>query len=97
MSATSYLTEAEVASVQHLHRRTPFVICGVSHGFFSTARYSGGMTLQGEDYTYIPAHDECVRVDVLKIVLKARRAAAREPKPLDTGDLFAAPTTGGAG
>ena len=71
---TSYLTADEVQAVQVLHRRAPYSITHVSHGFFSVARISGGMSYQGCHYTYIPEHDECVRDDVLKMVSKMRKA-----------------------
>ena len=41
---------------------------------FSLARYTGGIRVSGFDYTYLPAHDECVRDDVLKMVKKMRKA-----------------------
>ncbi|MBA3773846.1 MAG: hypothetical protein H0X13_15550 [Ramlibacter sp.] len=69
----SYLTEAELASIQHLHKRAPFVVQGISHGMFSIARHYGGMTFQGESYAYNPPTDECIRNDVLLAVEKLRR------------------------
>ena len=84
---TSYLTAAEVAAAQVLHRNAPFALCNVSRGHFSIARHYGGMTFQGCGYTYMPGHDECVRDDVLMLVGKMRRLAAMakasaEPVPV---------------
>ena len=56
---TGYLTEQEVAAIQTLHRDAPYSIEGISRGFFSVARHSGGMKYQGFSYVYIPEHDEC--------------------------------------
>jgi hypothetical protein len=85
---TGYLTEAEIAAVQHLHKRAPYAICGVSHGMFSVARHYGGMTFNRCRYTYIPEHDECVRADVLRLVKKMRKKTPSKPQA--EGDIFAA-------
>jgi hypothetical protein len=70
---TGYLSADDLQAAQSLHKRAPYSICGISHGFFSLARMYGGMTYQGCRYTYFPAHDECVRDDVIKIVAKRRK------------------------
>lgn len=75
---TSYLTADEVQSAQTLHKRAPYALCQVSNGFFSIARYYGGLKYQGCSYTYMPGHDECVRDDVLALVTKLRKAKAKE-------------------
>lgn len=49
-----------------LHRRTPFGISPVRRTQFSVARFYGGVTFQGESYTYFPKTDELIRNDVLK-------------------------------
>lgn len=74
----NYLTKDEVAAAQALHKRAPYVVCNVSESMFSLARHYGGMKLQGCNYTYIAAHDECIRDDVLKMVTKMRKARAKE-------------------
>lgn len=87
MERTGFLSAEEVAAAHTLHTKTPYAICGVSQGFFSVARHYGGMTYQGEHYTYFPEHDELVRDDVLKLATKmrkeARRAALDELTQLD--------------
>ena len=87
---TSYLTEDEVEAASALHRRAPYALCSVSRGHFSIARYYGGLTFQGCHYTYINGHDECVRDDVLKLVVKLRKAKkpTDEPSP-EQADIFA--------
>lgn len=75
---TSYLTAAEVRAAQVLHQRAPYAICRVSEGFFSIARYYGGMTYNGCMYVYMPQHDECIRDDVLKLVTKMRRLVTKQ-------------------
>lgn len=79
MEHTAYLSAEEVEAAQALHKRAPYAISGISQGIFSLAR-CGGMTYQGERYTYIPVHDECVRDDVFKMVQKMRRAKERISK-----------------
>lgn len=49
-----------------LHRRTPFGMTNVSMTQLSIARHYGGITFQGEEYTYIPTTDELIRNDVMK-------------------------------
>jgi len=79
MERTSYLTADEVQAAQTLHKRAPFALPNVSMGFFSIARYYGGLTYQGCHYTYMPGHDECVRDDVLRLVAKLRKKTAPQP------------------
>ena len=59
-----------------LHKRNPFGIRNVSKTQFSIARYSGGCTLNGDHYIYIPPTDELIRADVLKWKQKAQKNAA---------------------
>lgn len=75
--STSYLTAEEVQAVQHLHKRTPYVIASVTRSYYSVARHYGSTTLNGCHYTYIKEHDELVRDDVLAIVKRMRRAAEK--------------------
>jgi hypothetical protein len=72
------LTESELLALQltDLSTETPFAICGISASIFSVARHYGAMKFQGQGYTYIPAHDECIRNDVLKWVTKYRKQQA---------------------
>ena len=58
-----------------LHKRNPFGIRNVSQTQFSIARYSGGCTLNGDHYIYIPPTDELIRADVLKLKKKAQKNA----------------------
>ena len=90
----SYLTDDELAAIQHMDRSTPYVITGISKGFFSVARHYGGMTYQGREYVYIPPTDECIRMDVIKAVAKMRKKP--KAKPVETVDMFAATHQGGA-
>ncbi len=83
---TSYLTEADLASVQVLHKNAPYALMNVSQGQFSIARHFGGMTFNGCRYTYMDGHDECIRDDVLSLVqklrkLKKKEAATNEKRP----------------
>ena len=57
-----------------LHRKSVFGIANVSHGQMSIARHYGGITMNGESYTYLPATDELIRDDVRKWLQK-------QPKP----------------
>ena len=59
-----------------LHKRTPFGVRNVSQTQFSIARYSGGCTLNGDRYIYLPQTDELIRADVLRWKKKARKNAA---------------------
>lgn len=58
-----------------LHKRNPFGIRNVSQTQLSIARYSGGCTLNGDHYIYIPHADELIRADVLKWKKKAQKNA----------------------
>jgi hypothetical protein len=78
MERTNYLTAEEVqAASEKLHKRAPYALCNVSHGFFSLARHYGGLWFQNCHYTYIPVADECVRDDVLKLVTKMRKRSKK--------------------
>lgn len=70
MDDESHLTETEIESLNasDLSKQTPFVIRGVSLGYFSVARHYGGATFNGSHYTYISGTDELVRDDVLKFL-----------------------------
>ena len=57
-----------------LHRRTPYGMTNVSMTQLSIARYYGGITFNGDSYTYLPHTDELIRDDVLKWKLKQKRA-----------------------
>lgn len=83
----SFLTDDELNAVQHLHRRAPYAITGISQGFFSIARHYGGMKYQDCSYTYVSGADECVRDDVFKLVMKMRRKPRKvqEQTTLDIG------------
>ena len=59
-----------------LHKRTPFGIRNVSQTQFSIVRHSGGCTLNGDRYIYIPHTDELIRADVLKWKKKAQKNAS---------------------
>ena len=79
------LSGAEFRAIQVLPQDTPYMITGVSKGFFSIARHSGGITYNGRFYVYNPATDELIRDDVLKLVeslrklkVKVERAANKE-------------------
>ncbi len=77
----SRLTEAEVLALHlsDLHRRTPFVIGGVSSGMLSPLRHYGGGKFNGESYVYVPPTDELIRADVVKWLAKLRKAAKKSP------------------
>lgn len=77
---SSYLSEEEIDALQKspLHRKAPFAITGVSNGFFSVSRYSGGCHYEGCSYVYHPLTDELIRGDVLKWVGERRKAAAKK-------------------
>jgi hypothetical protein len=77
----TYLTQEEINLLQlsGLSRETPYLITGVSHGYFSVARHYGGCIVSGKHYVYIPATDELIRDDVMKWVIKLRKKA-KKPK-----------------
>lgn len=78
----SFLTEAEVESLKDLklHRKTPYLIRGVSQTQFSIARHYGGTNFNGDSFTYCPETDECIRDDVHAKIMKDRRAAEKAAK-----------------
>ena len=47
----------------------------VSHTQLSIARHSGGTTINGKRFTYIPETDELIRDDVLKAIKKHAETA----------------------
>lgn len=76
----TYLTESEVAAIQHLDRSAPYVIQNVTQTQFSVARHYGTCRFNGHLYTFFPATDELIRDDVLKFVAKLRKTDPT-PKP----------------
>ena len=50
----------------------------VSSTQLSIARHSGALVISGKRFTYLPATDELIRDDVLKLVAKWRKSA--EPR-----------------
>lgn len=78
----SYLTPDELAALTEtgMSKITPYVIAGVSRTQFSIARHCGGITYNRKSYTYMPAHDELIRDDVLKWVTKRRKEASNPPE-----------------
>lgn len=58
-----------------LHRKTPFGVRDVSRTQMSIARYYGGITYNGDHFTYFAECDELVRDDALKF-LKGRKRKA---------------------
>jgi hypothetical protein len=69
-----------------LHQRAPYAIHGVMNTQLSIARHYGGITYQGEGYTYIPESDELVRNDVIKH-LKIAQKKPSPPQPAQTQQL----------
>lgn len=54
----------------------------VSQTQFSIARYSGGCTINGKPWTYLPEDDMLVRDDVLKWLSKhLKEKSKHEPNP----------------
>lgn len=47
-------------------RKAPKVILNCQLGYFSIAKYYGGIKFQGKDYTYYPEHDALIRKDLLR-------------------------------
>lgn len=86
-----YLTDAELDAVQTLHKRAPYAVQGVSQSVFSIARHYGGMTMQGCRYVYIRETDECIRDDVLTMVAKMRKAAAKDKRKAPTQQALELP------
>lgn len=58
----------------------PAIIRGVSHTQLSIARHYGVIRLNNHDYTYFPAGDELIRDDVLQLVTRWRKEAAKHAK-----------------
>lgn len=87
-NALTYLTDARLALIQHLHRDTPYLIRGVSTGFFSIARHYGGAKYNGSDYLYLPETDELIRDDVAKCIAKAEKPVKKAKKPVEQQELF---------
>jgi len=57
-----------------LHRRTPYGMTNVRMTQLSIARHYGGITFNGDSYTYLPHTDELIRDDVLKWKTKQKLA-----------------------
>lgn len=78
---SSYLTQEEIDALQtsELSRKAPFLIRGVSQGYFSVARLYGGMKYNGASYDYLPETDECIREDVRKFIHESRKTAKASP------------------
>jgi hypothetical protein len=74
------MTDPETMADCPLHRKTPFIICGVSQTQFSIARYYGGINYNGDSFTYNPTSDELVRNDVLKWMAKRDNQAKKQAK-----------------
>ena len=53
-----------------LDRETPLAIGNVSYGFFSIARFSGGVEYKGKYYVYVHPIDAVIREDVHRWVMK---------------------------
>ena len=64
------MTLSEIPADCPLHRKTVYGMTNVSQPQFSIARHDGGMTMNGESYTYLPATDELIRDDVRKWLRK---------------------------
>jgi hypothetical protein len=84
----SYLSPDDVQAAQSLHKRTPYLIAGVSRSQFSIARHYGGTTYNGEAYTYIHETDELVRDDVLRLLVKLLREQRKVAKAAGQGSLL---------
>jgi hypothetical protein len=76
----SFLTPDEIDGLMLTHSGQQIAWTGVSHTQLSIARHYGGIVFNGQHYTYMPATDELIRDDVLKLVMKARVAAAKAAK-----------------
>lgn len=81
------IEEIEAADLSELHKRTPYAITGVQHTQLSVARHYGGISYNGESYTYVPAEDVLVRADVVKYLAKKRKAKEKA-KPTTWLDLL---------
>jgi hypothetical protein len=73
----SYLSDADVRAILDagLHKRTPYLIRGVSQTQLSIARHYGGINYNGDSFTYMPTTDELVRDDVVEFIEKGKRKA----------------------
>lgn len=80
---STFLTPAEIDGLMLTHSGQQIAWTGVSHTQLSIARHYGGIVFNGQHYTYMPATDELIRDDVLKLVMKARVAAAKAAKAAD--------------
>ena len=71
----SYLSDADVRAILDagLHKRTPYLIRGVSQTQLSIARYHSGIKYNGDSFTYMPTTDELVRDDVVEFIEKGKR------------------------
>lgn len=80
----SHITSQELLALQlsALPRDAPYAISGVSSGFFSVARYSGGAVVNGQRYVYVEPTDELIRADVVKWLAKMRKAVNARPGAL---------------
>jgi hypothetical protein len=78
----SFITDIdlEMLAACDLHRRTPYVVRGVSQTQLSVARHYGGCTYNGQVYVYQPLTDELIRNDVLKCVMRLRKKPKSKPK-----------------
>ena len=58
----------------------PAIIRGVCASQFSIARHYGGCHAYGKSYAYIPTTDELIRDDVVRLLAKIRKGAAKAKK-----------------
>ena len=76
---TSHLSEYEWTTVfEKFGVLKHLAFAHVSNTQLSIARHYGGIQFDGHSFTYIPATDELIRDDVLKFIVKQRRAAAKQ-------------------
>jgi len=75
---TTFLTPDEIGWLMLSHGGQQIAWTGVSRTQLSIARHYGGIVFNGQSYTYMPATDELIRDDVLKLIMKARAAAAKD-------------------
>lgn len=66
-----------------LDRSKPLAIGNVSYGFFSIARYSGGVQYQGEYYIYVPPIDAVIRADVHLWAMKEMKKTDKKQESTD--------------
>lgn len=60
-----------------LPRKTPFGITNVRMTQFSIARFYGGISFNGDTFTYLPDTDELIRDDVLRWRVKQLKGEAQ--------------------